>query len=937
MSGVEALVLQAKLLWDGDAAEKGMTNASKSAESMESRIGGALKKIGGYVAAAFTIDAIKNFVNQTIEAGAEVAAETAAFEQIMGNYSDTAQSKMEEVANATGMVSTRLTPYMTSMTAKFKGLGYDIEDATGMATRGLTLAADAGAFWDMSLDESMSHLNSFINGSYEGGEAIGLFANDTQMAAYAIEQGVIKDSKAWAQLDEATKQATRLEYAENMMKMSGATGQASKESESYANVQANLTEKWRQFKAQIGEPIIDNIVIPSMKRAGDMVDTLSSVFSDLSEFWADTFEPALRTVKDAFDGVIEAIKKMLPEVDSSVTGWDIFRELIAGPIETALYLVADALDFVAEHIDTITTAIGIAATAFAGFKVGSLINGLVTGFQKAKLAVALFTKAQSSSAIATGISTGALKAHEIIVGLLTGKITFAQVATGLWTKAQTVLNGVLTANPVGLVVMAVAALVAAFVIAYKKSDTFRNFVNNLWATLKEKLQPVLQAVGDFIQNKVVPAFQRMGEFIKNTVVPAIQELGSWLKDHILSAIQAVGDWISTQLIPTLQEWWNYIKTQIVPALQELGAAIQERVQPILNWLSDFITTTVIPIFQRLKDNASQIWQAMAPALEAAKTAWSTIWTNIKTVAQTVWTNIKTIVQTGLQVIKGIIQTVTAVIRGDWSGAWTTIKETASTLWSGIKEVVSNSIQAAKDVIFNTLSGIQSVWSNVWSAIKNTASTIWNAIKDLVIERIEKTQAQIKENVEKIKNWMNFDGLKEKAEKVFNDAKDAIVGKIEDARDKIKEIIDKIKGFFTGAKFEWPDIPTPHFSITPKGWKIGDLLEGSIPKLGISWYARAMDEAAVLDGATIFGAAGGHLLGGGETGREVVSGEAHLIGLINQAVAQNNAAMLEVLHKILAAIQVLDAGLYDQIVEALVDGVKMKWDNREFGRLVKAHA
>lgn len=937
MSGVEALALQARLLWDGDAAEKGMDSASKAAESMESRIGGAMKKIGGYIAAAFTIDAIKNFVNETIEAGAEVAAETAAFEQIMGSYSDTAQERMQEVADTTGMVSSRLTPYMTSLTAKFKGLGYDIDDATSMATRGLTLAADAGAFWDMSLDDSMSHLNSFINGSYEGGEAIGLFANDTQMAAYAVQQGIVKNTKAWANLDEATKQATRLEYAENMMKQSGATGQAAKESEAYANVQANLTEKWRQFKAQIGEPIIDNIVIPSMKRAGNMVDMLSSVFSDLCEFWADTFEPALRTVRDAFDGVIDAFKKMLPEVEGGINGWDIFRTLIAGPIETALYLVADALDFVAEHIDTITTAIGIAATAFAGLKIGGAIQGIVTGFQKAKLAVGLFTTAQSSSAIATGISTGALKLHEIAVGLMTGKITLAQVATGLWTKAQTILNGVLTANPIGLIVMAVAALVAAFVIAYKKSDTFRNFVNNLWASLKEKLQPVLQAVGDFIQNKVVPAFQRMGEFIKTNVVPAIQELGSWLKDHILSAIQAVGDWISTQLIPTLQEWWNYIKTQIVPALQELGAAIQERVQPILNWLSDFITTTVIPIFQRLKENASQIWQAMAPALEAAKTAWSTIWTNIKTVAQTVWSNIKTIVQTGLQVIKGIIQTVTAVIRGDWSGAWTTIKNTASTIWTGIKTVVSNSIQAAKTVISNTLSGIKSVWSNIWTAIKNTASTIWNAIKDLVTERIQKTQEQIKTNVEKIKNWMNFAGLKEKATKVFNDTKDAIVGKIEDARDKIKEIIEKIKGFFSGAKFSWPSIPLPHFSISPKGWGVGDLLKGSIPKLSIDWYARAMDEAAILDGATIFGAAGGQLLGGGEAGREVVSGEEHLIGLIGEAVAQNNAAMLEVLSKILNAIQMLDAGLYDQLVEALVDGVKLKWDNREFGRLVKAHA
>lgn len=852
MSGVEALVLQAKLLWDGDAADKGMSNAGKAAENMESKFGGALKKIGGYVAAAFTVDAIKNFAVSCIESGAEVSAETAAFGQIMGDYADEANKKMQTIADATGMVSTRLTPYMTSMTAKFKGLGYDIDDATSMASRGLNLAADSAAFWDMSLDDSMGHLNSFINGSYEGGEAIGLFANDTQMAAYAVEKGIVKNTKQWANLDEATKQATRLEYAENMMKQSGATGQAAKESGAYANVMANLAEKWRQFKAQIGEPLIENVVTPAVELLGKGLDKLSDVVQYCIEHFKD-WKPYIIAVADAMV---------------------------------------------------------ILAAGFAGFKIGTAISKAVTFIKQGQL----WTKA--------------------------------------WTAAQKVFNIVMNANPIGLVVMAIAALVAAFVIAYKKSDTFRNFVNNLWATLKEKLQPVLRAVGDFIQTKVVPAFQRMGnfiqtnivpafqkmgDFIKTTVVPALQELGTWLKEHILNAIQSVGDWISTQLIPKLTEWWNYIKTNIIPALQELGAAIQERVQPILNWLSDFITTTVIPIFQRLKENASQIWQAMAPALEAAKTAWSTIWTNIKTVAQMVWTNIKTVVQTGLQVIKGIIQTVTALIRGDWSGAWSAIKNTASIIWSGIKTVVSNSIQAAKTVILNTLSGIQSVWSNVWSAVKNTASVIWNSIKDLVKERIEKTREQIKENVEKIKEWMNFDGMKEAAETAFNNAKEAIVGKIEEGKTKIKEIIDAIKGFFSNLEFKWPKIPLPHFGISPKGWQIGDLLKGSIPSLSIEWYARAMDEAAVLDGATIFGAAGGKLLGGGENGREVVSGEAHLIDLISQAVAANNAAMLEVLHQILLAIRNIDEGLYETFVDALTEGVIWKADNREVARLVRRYA
>ena len=130
---------------------------------------------------------------------------------------------------------------------------------------------------------------------------------------------------------------------------------------------------------------------------------------------------------------------------------------------------------------------------------------------------------------------------------------------------------------------------------------------------------------------------------------------------------------------------------------------------------------------------------------------------------------------------------------------------------------------------------------------------------------------------------------------------------------------------------------PRFSIKPSGWKIGDLLEGSIPSLGIDWYAKAMDKATVLDGATIFGATEKGLLGGGEAGREVVSGEAHLIGLINQAVAQNNAALLAVLREILENIRGASEELYDTIVDALTDGVRFKLNDREFGRLVRAHA
>lgn len=283
-------------------ANEAIDETTGKAAQSESKMSSAFKKIGAAVTTYFAVDKVVDFGKQVVEAAANVSAEASAFEQIMGGYSDTAQKKMNEIADNTGMVASRLTPYMTSMTAKFKGLGFDIGEATDLASDGLNLAADAAAFWDMSLDDSMSHLNSFINGSYEGGEAIGLFANDTQMASYAVSQGLVKQTKDWANLDEATKQATRLEYAQNMMKASGAVGQAAKESSQYANVQANLNEKWRQFKAQIGEPLLENVVNPAMQKLSGLVDKASTGFQDLQKWVSEN-----KTLLSVLGGVIGAV------------------------------------------------------------------------------------------------------------------------------------------------------------------------------------------------------------------------------------------------------------------------------------------------------------------------------------------------------------------------------------------------------------------------------------------------------------------------------------------------------------------------------------------------------------------------------------------------------------------------------------------------------
>ena len=312
---MDVFKLLGKIILEGtDEANRDLDNLSDHANQSESKLTGAFKKIGAAVVAYFATDKIIEFGKACVDMTAEVSAEQSAFEQIMGDYSDTAQKKVEEIADATGMVDTRLTPYMTSMTAKFKGLGYDIDEATSFAQDGLTLAADAAAFWDMSLDESMSHLNSFVNGSYEGGEAIGLFANDTQMAAYAVEKGLVSESKEWSALDEAIKQATRLEYAQNMMQQSGAVGQAAKESGQYANVMANLSEKWRQFQAAVGEPILAGIV----PIAEQLMNSLEKVMPAIQALAENLIPKVADVIDKILPSIAEIIENVLPDLSSTL-------------------------------------------------------------------------------------------------------------------------------------------------------------------------------------------------------------------------------------------------------------------------------------------------------------------------------------------------------------------------------------------------------------------------------------------------------------------------------------------------------------------------------------------------------------------------------------------------------------------------------------------
>ena len=165
-------------------------------------------------------------------------------------------------------------------------------------------------------------------------------------------------------------------------------------------------------------------------------------------------------------------------------------------------------------------------------------------------------------------------------------------------------------------------------------------------------------------------------------------------------------------------------------------------------------------------------------------------------------------------------------------------------WDEIKAAVKKAMDAIKDVVSNIISKVKETVSNGFSIVKER---IINPIKDA------------------------FNNVKQ----IFSNILSAIKEKLNAARDFVKGIIDKIKGFFS-FKVELPHIKLPHFAIKPSGWQLGDLLKGSIPSLGIEWYAQG----GVFDKPTLFNY-GGALGGLGENGAEAIVPLENNLGWLNK--------------------------------------------------------
>lgn len=402
----------------------------------------------------------------------------------------------------------------------------------------------------------------------------------------------------------------------------------------------------------------------------------------------------------------------------------------------------EAAQAAARSTKTIEGAAGnLQATIVGGFKdlidyikpgvtdlMGSITNSISSSID--------WIKGHKDEMLALGVAVGVAVAAYAGFSILTSVKAWIAATT----LAQQGLNAALRANPVGIVITALAALAAGLYLLYQRNESFRLKVQELGKIVvsvwQEWIWPAISAVWDWISGTLLPGIQSVwnilahGDFDGNLF--GLEEDSGFVTFlfSVRDAAAAAWEWIAGTLAPAVQEFWT---GTLQPILAAVGGAVStawtDYIYPALSALWSFIagslapavqsfwTGTVQPVFSTIGAFIATVWTgAILPALSAL---WGFITGTLGPVITGFWT--------------GIVQPAFSAIGNIISAAWTQyISPALSALWSFVTGVLMPMVSTLWGVVQPIITAIGNLIVSAWSNVISPAlSALWSFISGVL--------------------------------------------------------------------------------------------------------------------------------------------------------------------------------------------------------------
>lgn len=467
MAGKSTISITFKL--DGDSKEfkELTTDAAGLKKVLQSAIAPAenLKKsLINWSQGVQAIDAITNTVSTVSSALSQFSdrmkglqSANIAITQLTGKTGEEMVKLRSKVQAVSEHFGTDFNETLRAANALSKGFGISMEDAMKLVQDGLVSGANAGGDF---IDTVREYPRYFKEAGLSAEDFIAITANAAQQGVFS-DKGVDTIKEGNLRIREMT---TATADALNGIGISAEKVQADLQAGSITtfDVMQMVAAKLNELPASsaaVGTAIADIFGGPGEDAGLEYIKTLANIQLNMD------------AVKAATQGTAEQQERQIQMQENLKNG-------LSGLIDlSAIYTD------VKPYVD-LTAQIGMAAMG-----IGSLIKTVK----------------------AMNIQQAILKTRIVAVAAAQKMVT---IATTAWTAIQKVLNVVLTANPIGLIITAIGALVAGLIAAYKNCEGFRKIVDKVW----EAIKPLANA----IMNGLAKAFEWLVEKCK--------EAWEWLKN-----------------------------------------------------------------------------------------------------------------------------------------------------------------------------------------------------------------------------------------------------------------------------------------------------------------------------------------------------------------------------------------------------------------------